>query len=55
MAPNTTDAQETLNEQFQKLNLKKLAREQGRYQVWPKVKVSLVSIPKCKWEKQYTK
>jgi hypothetical protein len=39
MAPNTTDTQESVTEQFQKLDLKKLAREHGRYQVFPKVSV----------------
>ncbi|KAL7309169.1 hypothetical protein PS15m_011282 [Mucor circinelloides] len=36
MAPNTTPT-ETISEQFQKLDLKALAREKGSYQVYPKV------------------
>ncbi|GAA5814483.1 hypothetical protein MFLAVUS_007980 [Mucor flavus] len=36
MPPNTTNSIETVSEQFQKLNLKQLAREQGSYQVFPK-------------------
>jgi len=40
MAPNTTPA-ETISEQFQKLDLKALAREKGSYQVYPKVHVRL--------------
>jgi hypothetical protein len=41
MAPNTTDnTVESVSEQFQKLDLKKLAREQGIYQVYPKISVS---------------
>lgn len=39
MAPNTTTTTETVSEQFQKLDLKALAREKGAYQVYPKTKV----------------
>lgn len=43
MPPNTTDTTtvESVSEQFQKLDLKKLAREQGLYQVYPKATVSI--------------
>jgi sulfonate dioxygenase len=37
MAPNITD---DATQQFEKLNLKKLAREAGSYQVYPKKTVS---------------
>ncbi|KAK4517174.1 uncharacterized protein ATC70_000506 [Mucor velutinosus] len=37
MAPNTTTPTETISEQFQKLDLKALAREKGAYQVYPKI------------------
>jgi sulfonate dioxygenase len=37
MAPNTTD---DTTQQFEKLDLKKLAREVGSYQVYPKKTVS---------------
>lgn len=37
MPPNTP---ETISEQFQKLDLKKLVREKGLYQVYPQVSVS---------------
>jgi sulfonate dioxygenase len=40
MAPNIIDSLETTSEQFQKLDLKALAREIGNYQVYPKIKVS---------------
>jgi sulfonate dioxygenase len=41
MAPNTTTADETI-QQFEKLNLKKLAREVGcSYQVFPKETVCI--------------
>jgi hypothetical protein len=40
--PNSTDSTvESVSEQFQKLDLKKLAREQGKYQVYPKLSVSI--------------
>jgi sulfonate dioxygenase len=42
MAPNTTvESIETISEQFQKLDLKALAREKGTYQVYPKTQVSI--------------
>lgn len=40
MAPNTANTEETVSEQFQKLNLKELARS-GNYQVFPKTAVSI--------------
>lgn len=40
MAPNTTITSiETVSEQFQKLDLKALAKEKGSYQVFPKIHV----------------
>lgn len=39
MAPNTTNPNESISEQFQKLDLKALAREKGAYQVYPKIHV----------------
>lgn len=44
MAPDTTTAEETLSEQFQKLDLKTLAREKGNYQIYPKITVSTLVI-----------
>lgn len=40
MSPNTSRAEETLSEQFQKLDLKALARTKGNYQTYPKISVS---------------
>lgn len=43
MAPNTTITSiETVPEQFQKLNLKALAKEKGSYQVFPKIHVRFI-------------
>lgn len=43
MPPNTTtNPIESISEQFQKLDLKALAREKGAYQVYPKTSVSIV-------------
>ena len=43
MPPNTTNNPiESISEQFQKLDLKALAREKGAYQVYPKISVSIV-------------
>lgn len=40
MPPSTNTSIESVSEQFQKLNLKQLAREQGSYQIFPKTSVS---------------
>lgn len=40
MSPNTSKAEETLSEQFQKLDLKALAREKGNYQIYPQISVN---------------
>lgn len=48
MPPNTTNNSiESVSEQFQKLDLKALAREKGSYQVYPKTTVSIcqMSLP----------
>lgn len=41
MPPNTTNSTETISEQFQKLDLKALAKEKGPYQIYPKTSVSV--------------
>ena len=41
MAPNTENKEEeTLSQQFKKLDLKALVREKGNYQIYPKISVS---------------
>lgn len=45
MAPNTTTTSiETVSEQFQKLDLKALAKEKGSYQVFPKIHVRFIIL-----------
>lgn len=48
MPPNTTNSIETISEQFQKLDLKALAKEKGPYQIYPKTSVS-VELSLCSY------